>query len=176
VKPVTLHEDAEAELLEALRPRNRSVTDMDSEGTPQMFRETDSLVLQRVTGGLRKPIVRFGLPSGRKVELLGFHLEPGWAFNGESPRPIVQDVVRRLYPRERPVFVSDPELATGPAWLCIAYLYSDTPTHRGRTALDYSVLLLCGLISDIGIGVRGMVCELLSRIEWENVATDDAIW
>src|SRR5262245_44782877 len=45
-----------------------------------MFRDGDSLVFQRVTGGLRKPILRFRLRSGRQVELLGFHLEPGWAF------------------------------------------------------------------------------------------------
>jgi hypothetical protein len=141
-----------------------------------MFREGDSLTFQRVTGALRKPIVRFGLASGRQVELLGFHLEPGWAFGGESPRPIAQEVVRRLYPNERPMFVAEPERAAGPAWLCAAYLYSDTPVRPGGTALDYSVLLVCGLVADIGVGVRGMVCELLSRVEWEAAATDDAMW
>ena len=141
-----------------------------------MFRESDSLVFQRVTGGIRKPIVRFGLPSGRRVELLGFHLEPGWAFGGESPRPIAEEVVRRLYPDERPVFVGEPDKAAGPAWLCAAYLYSDAPARPGGTALDYSVMLICGLVDDIRKGVRGMVCELLSRVEWETNATDDLMW
>lgn len=61
-----------------------------------MLRENDSIVFQRVTGGLRKLIVRFRLASGRQVELLGFHLEPGCAFNGDAPRAIIEDVVRRL--------------------------------------------------------------------------------
>ena len=107
-----------------------------------MFRQGDSLVFQRVTGGLRKPIVRFILASGRRVELLGFHLEPGWAFGGASPRPIAEEVVRRLYPDERPVFVHRPDQVAGPAWLCVAYLYSDTAARPGGTALTYSVLLV----------------------------------
>jgi hypothetical protein len=141
-----------------------------------MFRESDSFVFQRVTAGLRKPIVRFRLPSGRQVELLGFHLEPGWAFDGESPRPIAEEVVRRLYPNERPVFVGKPDKTPWPAWLCVAYLYSDAPARRGGTTLDYSVLLVCGLVGDIGKGVHGMVCELLSQVEWEASATDDSMW
>jgi hypothetical protein len=140
-----------------------------------MFRDGDSLVFQRVTGCLRKPIVRFGLPSGRRVELLGFHLEPGWAFGSESPRPAAEEVVRRLYPNERPVFIGEPEKEAGPAWLCVAYLYSDTPARSGGVA-NCSSLLACGLVSDLGAGVRGMVCQLLSRVEWEAVAADDFMW
>jgi hypothetical protein len=154
-----------------------SVVVREHEGTrPAMSREGDSFVFQRLTAALRKPIVRFRLPSGRRVELLGFHLEPGWAFGGESPRPIAHEVARRLYPDEQPVFVGDPEQTAGPAWLCVAYLYSDTPARPGGTALDCSVLLACGLVSDIGVGVRAMVGELLSRIEWEAVAADDMMW
>ena len=141
-----------------------------------MFREGDSLVFQRITGGLRKPIVRFRLPSGRRVELLGFHLEPGWAFGGESPRPIAEEVVRRLYPNERPIFVGVWDEGTGPAWLCVAYMYSDMPARKDGTALDYSVLLVCGLVANIDQGVRGIVCGLLSGVDWEAVTVDDAMW
>jgi hypothetical protein len=141
-----------------------------------MFREGDSLVFQRVTGGIRKPIVRFGLPSGRQVELLAFHLEPAWAFAGESPRPIAREVVRRLYPNERPVFAGEPDQADRPAYLCVAYLYSDTPAGGGPGAVGYSVLLVCGLVENIDRGVRGLVCELLSSIDWEVSATDDILW
>jgi hypothetical protein len=141
-----------------------------------MPREDDSFVFERVTAGLRKPIVRFRLPSGRRLELLAFHLEPGWAFNGESPRPIAQEVVRRLYPNEQPVFVGEPDQATGPAYLCVAYLYSDTPTQRGGSALNYSVLLVCGLVENIDKGIRGVVCELLSGVDWEANAADDSMW
>jgi hypothetical protein len=140
-----------------------------------MFREGDSLVFQRVTGCLRKPIVRFGLPSGRRVELLGFHLEPAWAYGGESPRPVAEEVVRRLYPNERPVFVGQVGESPGPAWLCVAYLYSDTPARAGSSS-SYSVLLLCGLVATVDGGVRQMVCGLLSGVDWDAVATDDFMW
>ena len=139
-----------------------------------MAHNGDSLVFQRVTGCLRKPAGRFGLPAGRQVELLGFHLEPGWAFGGASPRTVAEEVAARLYPRERPVWVGDPAESAGPAWLCLAYLYSDAPARPGVG--NYSVLLVGGLVADIGVGVRGMVCELLSRVSWEATATDDAMW
>jgi hypothetical protein len=140
-----------------------------------MFRRGDSFVFQRVTGGLRKPIVRFRLASGRKVELLGFHLEPGWAFAGDTPRPIVEEVARRLYPNDKPVIVTAPERFQGPAFLCVAYLYSDTPTRRG-SSVCYSVLLMCGLVENIDKGVRGIVGDLLSQVDWEVAATDDCMW
>ena len=142
-----------------------------------MADEGESLVFQRVTSGIRKPVVRFGLPSGRRVELLAFHLEPGWAFGGgAAPRHIAHDVVKRLYPHGRPVFVTEPEQATGPAWLCVAQLCSDTPTESGAAHSNYSVLLVCGLIRDVSVGVRGIVCELLSRVDWDTAATDDMMW
>ena len=137
--------------------------------------EADSLVFQRITSCLRKPVVRFGLASGRQVELLGFHLEPGWAFGGESPRPVADEVVRRLYPNEQAVFIGEPEKATGPAWLCVVYLYSDRPA-RSDVVANYSLLLACGLVSNISAGIRDLVCELLSRVEWEAVAADDFMW
>lgn len=140
-----------------------------------MFREGDSFVFQRVTSCLRKPIIRFSLPSGRRVELLGFHLEPGWAFGSESPRPIAEENVSRLYPGGRPVFVGELEKATEPAWLCVAHLYSDTPAGSDIPA-NYSWLLVCGPVSNIDAGIRGMVCELLTQVEWEAVATDDFMW
>jgi hypothetical protein len=31
-------------------------------------------------------------------------------------------------------------------------------------------------VADIGAGVRGVVCELLSRVECETATTDDAMW
>jgi hypothetical protein len=141
-----------------------------------MIREGDSFVFQRVTRGLRKPVIQFGLPSGRKVELLGFHLEPGWTFAGEAPRPVAEEVVRRLYPGERPVFVGGLGKANGPAWLCVAYLYSDRPTGKGGSALEYSVLLVCGLVENIDKGIRGVVCELLSQVDWEASAANDVMW
>jgi hypothetical protein len=140
-----------------------------------MFRVDDTFVFQRVTGCLRKPIVRFRMQSGRSVELLGFHLEPGWAFGGESPRPAMEEVARRVYPSERPVFIGEQEGSDKPAWLCLAYLYSDAPARESNFA-NYSVLLIGGLISNVDVGIRGIVCDLLSRVDWEAVATDDLLW
>ena len=134
----------------------------------------NELVFQRVTACLRKPVTRFGLPSGRHVELLGFHLEPGWAVGSEAPRLVIEDVVRRLYPNERPVFVGDVR-PDGPAYLCVANLYSDTPVGRDGVG-NYSVLLVCGLVADIDRGVRAIVSELLSQVDWEASAQDDMMW
>jgi hypothetical protein len=135
----------------------------------------DGLVFQRVTGGLRKPVVRFRLASVREVELLAFHLEPGWAIGGGTPRPILEEVVRRLYPNESPVLVADFARFQGDAFLCIAYLYSDTPASRDGLG-NYSVLLACGLVRSINGSVRGIVAELLSQIDREACATDDFMW
>jgi hypothetical protein len=140
-----------------------------------MFREGDSLVFQRVTGGIRKPIVRLRLASGRQLELLAFHLEPAWAFGGESPRPVVEEVARRLYPHETPVVVTDVERFQGSAFLCLAYVYSDSPARRDTVA-NYSVLLVGGLVEGINKGIRGMLAELLARVDWEASATDDFMW
>jgi hypothetical protein len=141
-----------------------------------MYRESDSFVFQRVTGGLRKPILRFRLANGRQIELLGFHLEPAWAFGREEPRPNVEKVLRRLYPHEKPVVITEPEHYEGSAFLCVAYLYSDSPAKKKGSTLDYSVLLVCGLVADIDKGVRGIVSELLSKVDWESAATDDSMW
>jgi hypothetical protein len=131
--------------------------------------------IQNLPGCLRKPVVPFGLPCGRQVELLGFHLEPGCVFGGESPRPVSEEVARRLYPNESAVWVGEPAKSDGPAWLCVAYLYSDTPAQAGGVG-NYSVLLVGGLFCDISVSVRAMVCGLLAGITWEAVATDDAMW
>jgi hypothetical protein len=37
-------------------------------------------------------------------------------------------------------------------------------------------MLLCGLVGNIDKGVRGIVSELLSRIDWDANATDDFWW
>jgi hypothetical protein len=107
--------------------------------------------------------------------LLGFHLEPGWAVGSEWPQAVAEDVVRRLYPNERPVFIGEPEKANGPAWLCVVYLYSDTPARSDDTA-NYSSLLACGLVNDVGLDVRSIVCQLLSQVEWNAVAVNDFMW
>jgi hypothetical protein len=140
-----------------------------------MLRVDDSFVFQRVTTGLRKPAVRFHLASGRSVELRGFHLEPAWSSTGEVWRLKLEEVARRLYPNESPVVVGHPACGEGPAFLCAAYFFSDSPTRSERSA-NYSVLLVCGLVEDIDKGVRGIVCELLSQVDWEACATDDFMW
>jgi hypothetical protein len=140
-----------------------------------MFRDDDSFVFQRVTAGLRKPAMRFRLASGRQVELLAFHLEPAWAFNYESPRPIMEEVVRRLYPNQTPVMVGEWERIEGPAWLCIADLFSDTPAG-GDNPANCSYLLVCGLVRNADVGVRSMVCELLSQVDWNTSANGDFLW
>jgi hypothetical protein len=140
-----------------------------------MFREGDSFVLLRVTGGLRKPIVRFRLASARQIELLGFHLEPAWAFTGDGGRPIIAEVIRRLYPNERVVVVNTPDRVEASAFLCLAHLCSDTPVIPG-SSINYSVLVLCGLVEKIDKGVRGIVSELLSQVDWETTAVDDLMW
>ena len=139
-----------------------------------MFRESDSLVFQRVTGGIRKPIVRFRLASGRELELLGFHLEPGWEFTGEAARSVVAKVARRIYPNETPVFVADPERYEGPAFVCLADLCSDAPT-AGRGG-NYSDLLVGGLVANIDKGIRGILAELLAQVDWDTSATNDFLW
>src|SRR5262245_46443293 len=140
-----------------------------------MFRTDDNFVFQRVTAGLRKPIVRFRLQSGRQVELLGFHLEPGWVFTGDTPKAVLGEVAHRLYPNETPVFITPPEQFKGPAFVCAAYLYSDTPVCPD-SSVNYSVLLICGLITNIDKGVRGIVSNLLSGVDWEASAKDDFMW
>jgi hypothetical protein len=143
-----------------------------------MFREVDSFVFQRITGGIRKPIVRLSLPAGREVELLGFHLEPAWAFAGQCPRLAVHEVVKRLYPNQQPIFVGVVDEAAASGYLCAAYLFSDGPTRRGRdnAAVNYSVLLVCGLVENIEKGIRTIVAELLSQVDWDAFADDDFLW
>jgi hypothetical protein len=87
----------------------------------------------------------------------------------------VEEVALRLYPNEAPVIVGHPEHADGPAFLCITYLFSDSPT-RNDLPRNSSRLLLCGLVERIDKGVLGIVCELLSQVDWEACATDDFIW
>lgn len=135
----------------------------------------ESLVFQRVTVGLRKPVMRFQLASGRQVELLAFHLEPTCTFCYESPRPIVHEILRRLYPSGTPVIIDDLEHAEGPTWLCIAHLCSDAPA-AGDIPANCSYLLVCGLVRNIDVGVRTMVCELLSRVDWNTSAENEFLW
>src|SRR5262245_47634385 len=117
-----------------------------------MLRVDDSVFFQRVTVGQRKPVVRFHLASGRPVELIGFHLEPAWAFSFEAAHPRVEEVARRLYPNESPVIVGHPERAECPAFLCVTYLFSDSPVRSDRPR-NSSWLLLCGLVESIEKGV-----------------------
>jgi hypothetical protein len=135
----------------------------------------DGILFQRVTTGLRKPVTRFLTTSGRQVELLSFHLEPGWAFAGDNPRPVMQEVSRRLYPHQSPVIVGDPESAQGDAYLCVAHLFSDTPTRPDRPR-NCSELLVCGLVREIEVGVHDIVRALLSQVDWDAGATDDFLW
>jgi hypothetical protein len=113
-----------------------------------MLRSDDSLVFQRVTGGIRKPILRFRLASGRNVELLSLHFEPGWAYTGGTPRRIMKEVITRLYPNEVPFVIADLGNHSGTAFLCVAYFCSDRPV-RGEQAANYSVLLACGPVENI---------------------------
>src|SRR5688572_28558267 len=115
-----------------------------------MPEDADNVIFERVTGCIRKPVVRFRLASGRQVEPLAFHLEPAWAFNYETPRPIVAEVVRRLYPGERAVVVPPPPAqGSGPAFLCVAHLYSDAPAGRPEGVANHSSLVVCGLVDRI---------------------------
>jgi hypothetical protein len=141
-----------------------------------MFRADDSFVFQRVTGGLRKPIMRFRLASGRNIELIALHFEPGWAFNGEHPRPIIKEVIARLYPNEEPLIIADVEKYSGAAFLCVAYFYSDTPVKERGCGLDYSVLLVCALVENLNQSVRNTVCDILAKVDWESHATNDSMW
>jgi hypothetical protein len=137
-----------------------------------MSRAGDDIVFQRVTGCLRKPVTRFRLASGRQIELLGFHLEPGWASTGNAWRPIAEEVARRLYPNESPVIVGNPETVPGPSYLCVAYFYSDSPVE-GDLPANYSLLPLCGFVENVDKGIRGIVCDLLSQADWEASASND---
>src|SRR5688572_15517987 len=126
-----------------------------------MLRPEDSLAFQRVTGAIRKPVIRFRLASGRHVELLAIHFEPGWAYTGAVPRPILQEIVSRLYPNETPVVVANLENVSGAAFVCIAYFYSDAPVN-GDAAANYSVLLACAPISNIDQNIWTVASGLLS--------------
>lgn len=140
-----------------------------------MPENADSLLFQRVTGCIRKPVARFRLASGRQAELLAFHLEPAWAFAHETPRPVAAEVARRLYPNETAVVVTPPEQWPGAAFLCVAYLFSDSATRREATA-NCSYLLVCGSVEGIDSGIQSVVAELLSRVDWDASATNDFIW
>lgn len=62
-----------------------------------------------------------------------------------------------------------------PAFLCIAYLYSDTPAGRNSSG-NYSALLVCGFVANINKGIRTIVSDLLAQLDWETAATDDFMW
>jgi hypothetical protein len=147
---------------------------MDKKPQPNMYR-SNSLYFERVTHCLRKPVIRFGLPSGRQVELLSFHLEPAWLYGGDSPSLIAHDVVRRLYPHDRAVFVDDSSEVAWPAFLCACELCSDWETGR-LPFTDHSFLLLCGFVQNVDRGIRAIVADLLSRVDWEANASDDMLW
>ena len=138
-----------------------------------MCRDSYSLPFQFVNAPLRKPIIRISLPNGRQIELVGFHLEPGWT-NPETPLRI-EVVSRRLYPDVKPVFVGEHAGYIGSGWLCLAYLLSDTPI-RHDSLDNCSWLLVAGIIQNVDVGVRSMVNELLSKVTWESVASDDSFW
>ena len=132
------------------------------------------VVFERVTGGIRKPAMRFTLASGRRVELLALHLEPAWAYTGVEPRAAMGEVLRRLYPDEKPVVVTPPPREGAAAFLCMVHLISNTPAKEG--AGNYSYLFACGTVERVDVGVRNLVCELLSGVNWEFDATDDFMW
>src|SRR5262245_25214617 len=141
-----------------------------------MFRPEDSLVFQCVTGGIRKPIMRFRLASGRNVELIAVHFEPAWGFIGDEPRPIIDEIVARLHPNEKPLIVESAENHKGAAFLCVAYFYSDTSARGSGTSLTYSVLLVCSLVESLNRSIRSIVSDLLAKVDWEASATDDDMW
>jgi hypothetical protein len=141
----------------------------------EVLRPNDSFVFQRVTVGIRKPIVRFQFSSGRKVELLGFHLEPAWASGGENPRSCIDQLVARLYPNENPLILGDIDNHPGAAFLCVAHFYSDTAVTGSSTG-NYSILLFCALVSDIGRTVRTIAGEILAQVDWDAHATNDVMW
>jgi len=87
----------------------------------------------------------------------------------------MKDVVSRLYPNETPHFIGDLMSHAGPAFLCVAYFYSDAPVKKGDIG-NYSLLLLCGLVENIDRGIRNILCDLLSEVDWELTASNDVMW
>lgn len=137
---------------------------------------SDSVTFAHLTVGIRKPVTRYGLPSGRELELLGFHLVTARSAN-ERMRDAAAREAARLYPGSKVVFADDPMTADGPAYLCFVELASDQvvePSHLGGWGSSY--LTLCGPVRDIGVGVLGLVAELLSRVDWDAVAVNDVLW
>jgi hypothetical protein len=139
-----------------------------------MYRHDDGFVFQRVTGGLRKPIMRFRLVSGRSVELISLHFEPGWAIGGEEPRSIAREVAARLYLHENPVFLESEQIE-GTAFLCVAFFYSDKPAH-GAGVSNYSALLTVSFVNNLSHCVRNIVSDILAKVDWEVQANNDFMW
>lgn len=139
------------------------------------FRNTDGPVFQWSTGGIRKPIVRYRLATGREVELLSFHLEPAWARSATEPRLAVDDVLRRLYPHGRAVRLFNPNSFPSQAFLAVALLCSEYATTNDPS-VNTSDLLICDLVESIDRGVRFIVSEMLAKVDWEGNASNDFFW
>ena len=140
-----------------------------------MPRDDEGVVFTRVTAGLRKPSVRMQLANGRRVELLSFHLEPGYCWNGKKITPIFDEVAARLFYSVDVHWVTEPAVGDGDGFLCIAYFCSDTPTTDTAIA-NASYLLLGSFIQNINHGVQGIVSDMLSAIVWETTAEDEFVW
>jgi hypothetical protein len=135
-----------------------------------------SPVFDRITFGIRKPVVRFTLASGRRIELVAFHLEPAWsAAQSGDGLPQLAEVARHLCPNDKATIVPPRAGSAAAAFACVADLQSDEPTRRDGIA-NCSSMVLVGLIERIDAGVRGMVSELLSQVDWDANATDDTWW
>jgi len=133
-----------------------------------------SFVFQRVIDGLRKPKIRFHLPSGRQVELISFHLEPAWSM--PPNKPILREILDRLYPNCRTVILPHPDTRTEMAFGCVALFYSDQSSKGQGNGIEYSSLVIGGLIENIDRGIRAIATELLSQVNWEIDAEDDVMW
>ena len=132
----------------------------------------DSLAFVRTTKAIRKPAVRFRLASGRSVELLAIHLEPGYLVNGEA---VFDQVAARLYPNDKPVWITSPIDCESDGFLCLAQFFSDAPTDNAAAA-NCSYLLVGGFVPSISDGIRSIASELLAAVEWEPAATNEFLW
>src|SRR6516165_277453 len=126
-------------------------------------------------------MMRFTLPTGRKVEMQGLHILPtrygatASVNSREHQGSVLAGIVRQLYPESGvPPTIVWPVHDSIPQVTCIAPFTSGPlgfPEAEG-----YSYLVACWFVHYVEKPVANIVCEGLSRLDWERNARDFPWW
>src|SRR3954454_10266259 len=126
-------------------------------------------------------MMRFTLPTGRNVEMQGLHiLSTRHAANAAiDPRAHQREVLARfveqLYPEGNVphtiVWAADGSM---PRATCVA-TFTPSPLEAPEGE-GFSCLVACWFVHHVERSVANIVCEGLSRLEWEENARDFPWW